>query len=62
MSMSGSENNIWDKLNQEQKHQIKELLLQTLVTKDQQAKRATADTIASICSIELPRKEWPNII
>ena len=60
--MTGGSNNIWDRLNLDQKQQIKELLLQTLITKDQNARRAAADTIASICSIELPRKDWPNII
>lgn len=26
------------------------------------ARRAAADVIAAICAIELPRKQWPNII
>ena len=55
-------NLIWDRLNQQQKEQIKEMLLQTLVTPDQNARRAAADVIASISGIELPRKEWGNII
>ncbi len=61
LTMSSS-SQIWDKLNDQQKNQIKDMLLQTLVTPDLMARRATADVIASICGIELPRKQWGNII
>jgi importin subunit beta-1 len=34
----------------------------TLISKDRLAKRSAADAISAVCSIELPKGEWPDII
>lgn len=45
---------LWDCL--ANKAEVKDMLLGNLVTKDYQVLKGTADCIAVICSIELPRK------
>lgn len=49
-------------LDENDKNQIKTALMVTLVTPVLTARRAAASGIASICSLELPLKQWPQII
>lgn len=44
------------------KSQIKGLLLKTLGSSVQEARHTAAQVIAKIASIEIPRKEWPDLI
>jgi len=45
---------LWDSVSNKQ--EVKDMLLGNLITKDYQVLKGTADCIAVICSIELPRK------
>jgi len=47
---------------QETKAQVKALALQTLSSNNAQAGQATAQVIASIAGIELPRNQWPDLM
>lgn len=44
------------------KSQIKELLLRTLASSAQEAWHTSAQVIAKIASIEIPQKQWPELI
>ncbi|GFY83801.1 ARM repeat superfamily protein [Actinidia rufa] len=44
------------------KSKIKELLLSTLGSSASEARHTSAQVIAKIASIEIPRKEWPELI
>ncbi|XP_059668042.1 importin subunit beta-1-like [Cornus florida] len=44
------------------KSQIKDLLLRTLGSSVSEARHTSAQVIAKIASIEIPRKEWPELI
>lgn len=44
------------------KNQIKESLLRTLVSPVNEARHTSSQVIAKIASIEVPRKEWPDLI
>ncbi|RZC86506.1 hypothetical protein C5167_030585 [Papaver somniferum] len=44
------------------KGQIKEMLLRTLGSGVTEARHTASQVIAKIASIEIPRKEWPNLI
>ncbi|KAI3963541.1 hypothetical protein MKW92_025741 [Papaver armeniacum] len=44
------------------KGQIKEMLLRTLASGVTEARHTASQVIAKIASIEIPRKEWPNLI
>ncbi|KAK1758488.1 hypothetical protein QBC47DRAFT_142888 [Echria macrotheca] len=47
---------------QETKTRVKQLALETLSSNNTQAGQATAQVIASIAVIELPRNEWPDLM
>ncbi|KAI0602571.1 ARM repeat-containing protein [Biscogniauxia sp. FL1348] len=47
---------------QETKTRVKELALQTLASSNAQAGTASAQVIASIATIELPRDQWPELL
>ncbi|KAK3336917.1 armadillo-type protein [Cercophora scortea] len=47
---------------QETKARVKELALQTLSSANAQAGQATAQVVASIATIELPRNQWPDLM
>ncbi|XP_065852415.1 importin subunit beta-1 [Euphorbia lathyris] len=44
------------------KSQIKDLLLRTLGSSAQEARHTSAQVIAKVASIEIPRKQWPELI
>ncbi|KAJ9180537.1 hypothetical protein P3X46_008765 [Hevea brasiliensis] len=44
------------------KSQIKDLLLRTLGSSVQEARHTSAQVIAKVASIEVPRKQWPELI
>ncbi|XP_050208574.1 importin subunit beta-1-like [Mercurialis annua] len=44
------------------KSQIKDLLLRTLGSSVQEARHTSAQVIAKVASIEIPRKQWPELI
>ncbi|PGH12045.1 hypothetical protein AJ80_06864 [Polytolypa hystricis UAMH7299] len=44
------------------KNKVKELALKTLASSDRRAGHAAAQFIVSIASIELPRREWPELM
>lgn len=52
---------LWLNLNKDLKEQIKNNILSTLISPDINVKKAAGLTIAGICTIELPRKQWLNI-
>lgn len=47
---------------QETKNRVKQLALQTLSSNNAQAGQATAQVVASIAIIELPRNQWPDLM
>ncbi|KAI0008611.1 ARM repeat-containing protein [Xylariaceae sp. FL0662B] len=47
---------------QETKTRVKGLALQTLTSSNAQAGQATAQVIAAIATIELPRNQWPDLL
>ncbi|AEO65060.1 uncharacterized protein THITE_2111635 [Thermothielavioides terrestris NRRL 8126] len=47
---------------QETKTRVKELALQTLSSTNTQAGQATAQVVAAIAAIELPRNQWPELM
>ncbi|KAK5654397.1 hypothetical protein OQA88_7307 [Cercophora sp. LCS_1] len=47
---------------QDTKNRVKQLALETLSSNNTQAGQATAQVIASIASIELPRNQWPDLM
>ncbi|KAI1101014.1 ARM repeat-containing protein [Jackrogersella minutella] len=47
---------------QETKTRVKELAIQTLASNNAQAGQASAQVIASIATIELPRDQWPDLL
>lgn len=47
---------------QETKTRVKQLTLETLKSSNTQAGQATAQVIASIAIIELPRNQWPELL
>ncbi|CAI7677471.1 Armadillo-like helical [Penicillium cosmopolitanum] len=49
-------------INPETKTQVKELALKTLHSTNTQSGNAAATLIVSIAAIELPRKEWPDLM
>ena len=53
---------MWFELDINVRNQIKNALMITLITKIVIARRAAASAIASICGLELPLKQWPQII
>jgi len=53
---------VWFDLDEIVKNQIKTALMVTLITKTVIARRAAASAIAAICGLELPLKQWPQII
>ncbi|CAN8270012.1 unnamed protein product [Cochlearia groenlandica] len=44
------------------KSQIKELLLRTLGSSAQEARHTSAQVIAKVASIEIPQKQWPELV
>ncbi|MQM20344.1 hypothetical protein Taro_053361 [Colocasia esculenta] len=52
----------WVKLDQLTRAQIKESLLRTLPSSVPDARQTASQVIAKIASIEIPRKEWPDLI
>ncbi|CAA7051050.1 unnamed protein product [Microthlaspi erraticum] len=44
------------------KSQIKELLLRTLASSAQEARHTSAQVIAKVASIEIPQKQWPELV
>uniref|UniRef100_A0A1D1XRF9 Importin subunit beta-1 n=1 Tax=Anthurium amnicola TaxID=1678845 RepID=A0A1D1XRF9_9ARAE len=52
----------WVKVDQLTKAQIKESLMQTLPTSVSEARHTSTQVIAKIASIEIPRREWPDLI
>ena len=44
------------------KRSVKELALKTLASKDARAGQSAAQFVASIAAIEIPRKEWPELM
>ncbi|KAL2259427.1 hypothetical protein VTK26DRAFT_6902 [Humicola hyalothermophila] len=47
---------------QETKTQVKQMALQTLSSANAQAGQATAQVVAAIAAIELPRNQWPDLM
>ncbi|KAI0886237.1 ARM repeat-containing protein [Annulohypoxylon maeteangense] len=47
---------------QDTKTRVKELAIQTLASENAQAGQASAQVIASIAAIELPRSQWPDLL
>ncbi|KAK6956197.1 hypothetical protein K445DRAFT_61141 [Daldinia sp. EC12] len=47
---------------QETKTRVKELAIQTLSSSNAQAGQASAQVIAAIATIELPRNQWPDLL
>ncbi|KAI2468157.1 ARM repeat-containing protein [Annulohypoxylon bovei var. microspora] len=47
---------------QDTKTRVKELAIQTLASDNAQAGQASAQVIASIAAIELPRDQWPDLL
>lgn len=47
---------------QDTKTRVKELALQTLASPNAQAGQASAQVVAAIASIELPRNQWPELM
>ncbi|CAN6467332.1 unnamed protein product [Victoria cruziana] len=52
----------WVALDPSLKLQIKDLLLRTLASSTQEARHTSSQVIAKIAAIEIPRKEWPELI
>ncbi|XP_057519337.1 importin subunit beta-1-like [Amaranthus tricolor] len=52
----------WVAIDASIKQQIKESLLRTLRSMTQEAWHTSAQVVAKISSIEIPRKEWPDLI
>lgn len=52
----------WELLNRETKGQIKQHVLSTLASKDNDIRKAAGIAIAGICKVELPLGEWNEII
>jgi len=52
----------WVQTDAETKARVKELTLQTLSSSSAQAGTASAQVIASIAALELPRNEWPDLM
>ena len=53
--------NQWNKLEREQKEKIKFYLLSTLASKEVEIRKAAGMSIAGICKVELPQKQWLDI-
>ena len=53
--------NQWNKLEREQKEKIKFHLLSTLASKEVEIRKAAGMSIAGICKVELPQKQWLDI-
>ena len=51
----------WFKLSDEIKKAIKDNVLSTLASSDVDIRKAAALTLAGICKIEIPKKQWLNI-
>ncbi|KAK0628163.1 armadillo-type protein [Bombardia bombarda] len=51
-----------NQIDQESKTRVKALTLETLSSANAQAGQATAQVIASIATIELPRNQWPDLM
>ena len=51
----------WYALLPEQKNTIKKYILSTLASSDSDIRKAAGLSIAGICKVELPRKEWVEI-
>ncbi|KAL2172622.1 hypothetical protein VTG60DRAFT_4741 [Thermothelomyces hinnuleus] len=51
-----------DQTDQETKTRIKQLALETLSSTNAQAGQATAQVVAAIAAIELPRNQWPELM
>ncbi|CAI9097287.1 OLC1v1033676C2 [Oldenlandia corymbosa var. corymbosa] len=52
----------WVAIDPTTKSQVKTLLVNTLASSEREASHAAAQVIAKIASIEIPRKEWPELI
>ncbi|XP_078435499.1 importin subunit beta-1-like [Wolffia australiana] len=52
----------WVNVDQTIKSQIKESLMQTLPSSVSEARHTSTQVIAKIASIEIPRREWPDLI
>ena len=52
----------WDAISFAAKEGIKNNLMGALISRADKAKRGAADGIAAICSIEVPRGEWTNLV
>lgn len=52
----------YDRLESGVKQNIKEGVLGNMISDDERIRRAAANVVSSICSVELPRGEWTNII
>ncbi|KAL8129418.1 hypothetical protein V2J09_018573 [Rumex salicifolius] len=52
----------WVSIDGSIKSQIKDLLMRTLGSAAQEARHTAAQVIAKIAAIEVPRKEWPDLI
>ena len=53
---------LYDRLETGVKENIKTGVLGNMIADDERVRRAAANVVSSICSVELPRGEWTNII
>ncbi|KAF6164899.1 hypothetical protein GIB67_017102 [Kingdonia uniflora] len=52
----------WVEIDKALKSQVKELLLRTLASSVSEARHSSSQVIAKVAAVEIPRKEWPELI